>query len=287
MTRIRLDSYDTRPRRTIGIAPSKDAIDESAGTASRIEERRSTLWPLSPKEPADHQIDGSLWCGNEPLQRLPPRPQRSHLFPNTALLAIEVSRKHGSTDTWLNVETKPSFVCPNCGSDEIAELSVCVVSHPVKTWSESGEPQQYELAVVDWESDLPYSELFGTKGSPTTFECRGCGAQFETPRHVNAPSDLQHKTAPMSRGRYGCPNCLGEDVAEQCILPTEYTGRFMSNEKGQPEFERDGTEADIFWDCEGPEKLSYRCRDCSHQFREPVAITAAMLKDRRARNRAR
>lgn len=67
-------------------------------------------------------------------------------------------------------------------------------------------------------------------------------------------------------------------------MPVEYSGNFITNKKGEAEFEGDGTDAKISWDCEEPEKLPYRCRDCSHEFRNPVVVTAAMLKERRARN---
>lgn len=90
-----------------------------------------------------------------------------------------------------------------------------------------------------------------------------------------------------SRQAYGCPNSSSQNVVEQAFVPVEYTGSFLVNEKGEPEFEPDATEAKVFWDCEEPEKPPYRCRDCSHEFSEPVVVTAARYKEMRARNHAR
>jgi hypothetical protein len=73
------------------------------------------------------------------------------------------------------------FVCPKCGEDEINELTVCVVSHPVKTWSEAGEPAGYGNPIVDWQSDYPYS-IVGGGDSKIQFECGNCMAQFEEPK---------------------------------------------------------------------------------------------------------
>ena len=74
--------------------------------------------------------------------------------------------------------TMSRFVCPKCGEDEINELTVCVVSHPVKNWSEAGEPAGYGNPIVDWQSHYPYS-IVGGGDSKITLECRNCTAQFE------------------------------------------------------------------------------------------------------------
>ncbi len=73
-----------------------------------------------------------------------------------------------------------AFVCPKCGEDEINELTVCVVSHPVKNWSDAGEPTRYGNPIVDWQSDYPYSVVSGDP--KITFECANCMAQFEHPK---------------------------------------------------------------------------------------------------------
>ncbi|MFI5352607.1 MAG: hypothetical protein ACHQZS_06535 [Candidatus Binatales bacterium] len=74
------------------------------------------------------------------------------------------------------------FICPKCGSDHIKELSICVVTHEVIKWSDSGEPEDYAQGEVDWESDMPYSALRGPEAQPSlTLECGHCGEQFEMP----------------------------------------------------------------------------------------------------------
>ncbi|MFZ0889625.1 MAG: hypothetical protein WA005_14325 [Candidatus Binataceae bacterium] len=80
------------------------------------------------------------------------------------------------------------FVCPRCGCGDIAELRLCVVSHPVAKWSNSGEPEDYEEAAVDWESDMAYLSPGGSETPrEVTLECSQCGEQFEKPRRVNRP----------------------------------------------------------------------------------------------------
>lgn len=74
-----------------------------------------------------------------------------------------------------------TFVCSKCGEDEINELTVCVISHPVKKWSDAGEPTAYGNPIVDWQSDYPYG-IVGGVNSKVTFECANCMAQFEQPR---------------------------------------------------------------------------------------------------------
>ena len=78
------------------------------------------------------------------------------------------------------------FVCPKCGEDRINELSVCVVSHPVTGWNDSGEPTRYGGPIVDWQSDCPYS-VVGGGDSKITFECSNCSAQFEKPKASGEP----------------------------------------------------------------------------------------------------
>ena len=78
-------------------------------------------------------------------------------------------------------ENQSAFACPKCGTDEINELTVCVVSHPVKTWSTGGDPSSYGNPIVDWQSDYPYSVVGGGE-SKITFECSNCMAQFEHPK---------------------------------------------------------------------------------------------------------
>lgn len=75
-----------------------------------------------------------------------------------------------------------TFVCPKCGEDEINELRVYVVSHPVKKWGSAGEPTGYGSPIVDWQSDYPYSTVAG--GSQVSFECANCMEQFEEPKRV-------------------------------------------------------------------------------------------------------
>ena len=75
----------------------------------------------------------------------------------------------------------PNFVCPFCGNDEINELTVCVVSYPVKKWAASGEPTVYGNPIVDWQSDYSYNLLGGGEGK-INFECPDCGKQFEEPK---------------------------------------------------------------------------------------------------------
>jgi len=77
------------------------------------------------------------------------------------------------------------FVCPNCGSDHISELSICVVVRRVAKWSDSGEPEECAREEIDWESDMPYAALRGPKARPgVTLECGHCGEQFEKPRQI-------------------------------------------------------------------------------------------------------
>ncbi len=80
------------------------------------------------------------------------------------------------------------FVCPKCGCGDFAELSLCVLSHRVAKWSNSGEPEEYEQAEVDWESDMPYVCLGGPRTAlKVTLECSHCGEQFEKPRRTDRP----------------------------------------------------------------------------------------------------
>ncbi|HLI80845.1 MAG TPA: hypothetical protein VKV03_12735 [Candidatus Binataceae bacterium] len=107
----------------------------------------------------------------------------------------------GETPDTSEVEAKLStFVCPKCGEDEINELNVCVVSHPVKQWNESGEPTSYGNPIVDWQSDYPYSVV---SGDPTiTFECANCMAQFERPKRNDLTQSREvRRRRPQSAAR--------------------------------------------------------------------------------------
>ena len=74
------------------------------------------------------------------------------------------------------------FVCPKCGCEEIAELSLYVVATPVTKWSASGEPEEYGDAEIDWEADFPYGILFDRKPVPELIlQCMYCAAQFGKP----------------------------------------------------------------------------------------------------------
>jgi hypothetical protein len=77
------------------------------------------------------------------------------------------------------------FVCPRCGCEEIAELRLCVVSHPVVRWANSGKPEEYEEADVDWESDMPYASPDDPE-SPreVTLECGQCFKHFDKPKRL-------------------------------------------------------------------------------------------------------
>jgi hypothetical protein len=87
------------------------------------------------------------------------------------------------------------YVCPACGSDDLAELSVYVVEHPVRAWTESGEPMDYDLAQVDWNSQLPYSEFFRSASKDSlTLECRFCRAQFERAADANLQRHLRRQS---------------------------------------------------------------------------------------------
>lgn len=88
----------------------------------------------------------------------------------------------GEKPNIAEVEAKLStFVCPKCGEGEINELTVCVVSHPVKKWSDIGDPTGYGNPIVDWQSDYPYS-IVGGGDVKVTFECGNCMEQFEHPK---------------------------------------------------------------------------------------------------------
>lgn len=80
-----------------------------------------------------------------------------------------------------------TFVCPQCGQDNINELGVYVVSHPVKRWSEDGESAVYGNPIVDWQSDYPYS-IVGGGNAKVMFECDNCSAQFEHPKRADGES---------------------------------------------------------------------------------------------------
>jgi DNA-directed RNA polymerase subunit RPC12/RpoP len=80
--------------------------------------------------------------------------------------------------------------------------------------------------------------------------------------------------------QYGCPNCGSQDVAEQGIVPVEYTGVFFQNEDGKPEFETDESGAKVFWDCEEPDEYRYRCRECSQQFIDPAELSSRSVSKR-------
>ena len=83
--------------------------------------------------------------------------------------------------------TSSTFVCPQCGQYDISELSVCVVSHPVKRWSDAGESTAYGTPTVDWQSDYPYS-IVGGGNTKVMFECGNCSAQFEHPKRADGES---------------------------------------------------------------------------------------------------
>lgn len=120
---------------------------------------------------------------------------RREALAGIARLAEECARGHkdddvvrrvalviGETPDSAEVEVKLStFVCPKCGEDEINELNVCVVSHPVRKWNDVGEPTAYGNPIVDWQSDYPYN-IVGGGDSKVTFECANCMAQFEQPK---------------------------------------------------------------------------------------------------------
>ncbi|MGC2445298.1 hypothetical protein [Candidatus Binatus sp.] len=79
------------------------------------------------------------------------------------------------------------FVCPYCGDHEVAELSWCVVIHPVKQWTDDGVAADYREAEVDWESDLPYGALDKSLPEETlVYECRACGKQFRKPSRADS-----------------------------------------------------------------------------------------------------
>lgn len=87
------------------------------------------------------------------------------------------------------------FVCPECGCDEIVELRLCVVSYPVMTWWDTGEPDECGYAEVDWENDRPYASE-DDPGSPreVTLECGQCFAHFEKPKQIDGPR--RHSSVP-------------------------------------------------------------------------------------------
>ncbi len=81
-----------------------------------------------------------------------------------------------------------AFLCPKCGSENICELTLCVIIHRVGRWGQDGMPEEYEASEVDWESDMPYDMLDGpqrTEHRPT-FECTNCTAQFHIPNEPSA-----------------------------------------------------------------------------------------------------
>jgi predicted RNA-binding Zn-ribbon protein involved in translation (DUF1610 family) len=120
---------------------------------------------------------------------------RREALAGIARLAEECARRHSDDDVVRRIalvigETPDAdevgaklstFACPKCGEDEINELRVCVVSHPVKKWNDAGDPTGYGNPIVDWQSDYPYS-IVGGRDSKVTFECGNCMEQFEQPK---------------------------------------------------------------------------------------------------------
>ena len=82
-----------------------------------------------------------------------------------------------------NVAEKLSkFTCPYCGDSEVAELSWCVVLHPIEHWTDEGVAEDYREPEVDWESDLPYDTINESLSElKPVYECRGCAKQFRKP----------------------------------------------------------------------------------------------------------
>ena len=84
--------------------------------------------------------------------------------------------EHGGEQAKLSAK----LVCPKCGEDQINELTVCIVSHPVQSWSDAGDPVRYGHPIVDWQTNYPYS-VAGGGSSKVIFECANCMDQFEHP----------------------------------------------------------------------------------------------------------
>ena len=99
------------------------------------------------------------------------------------------------------------FVCPECGCDEINELSMCVVVYPVKEWSYSGEPEAFDDPEVDWDSDMPYMTGYGPANErpPRTLECSQCCEQFEIPRIIDADEPSNESDRSETGGSRAAP----------------------------------------------------------------------------------
>lgn len=92
------------------------------------------------------------------------------------------------------------FVCPNCPSGNIYELSLCVVIHRVRRWAKDGIPEEYEAPEVDWESDMPYGSLRGLNEEVApTFECAECDRQFEHPERAEGSEGIAPPVLPFGR----------------------------------------------------------------------------------------
>jgi hypothetical protein len=92
------------------------------------------------------------------------------------------------------------FVCPKCRSGNIYELSLCVIIHRVRQWSDAGIPEDYEPLEVDWESDMPYDLLLKKprKAPVPIFECEECTAQFEHPKRAEGSEGKLSPIRPLS-----------------------------------------------------------------------------------------
>jgi predicted RNA-binding Zn-ribbon protein involved in translation (DUF1610 family) len=91
------------------------------------------------------------------------------------------------------------FVCPKCGSDHIKELSICVVTHEVIKWNDSGQPEDYAQGEVDWESDMPYAALRGPEArTGLTLECSRCGEQFRKAKRIDTGRASKTSRQPSS-----------------------------------------------------------------------------------------
>lgn len=78
------------------------------------------------------------------------------------------------------MSTATRFVCPCCGSEDLACFDVTSVTIPILCWIKNSDGQWVPDEFGDW--DVGYDSVPQSEADP--YGCRTCHAQFNEPRVV-------------------------------------------------------------------------------------------------------